>query len=334
MRQLHVLVLALAACTRGPATGDDDTAPDGNVDPGVGCTPTSPRAVEPEAFVAPVGLQQRITAFIDGAQQSLDVAMYLFTVDAIADRIIAAHQRGVAVRVLLDPDHEGNASVRGRLTQAGVPNRNAPAIYSFSHEKYLVADGATAIIMSANFNVDAMINERNYGIVDRDADDLADVQAIFEQDWAGGGGEPPKLADLSCTRLVVSPSNSKQRVLDFIASARSTLEVEALYVSEAGVRDAILAAKQRGVAVRVILEASMDNADTKTTFTTAGIAVHDASGFYCHAKLIVADGAAFIGSENYSLTSLTRNREVGAIISAAQAQPVLAQFDTDFANTN
>jgi phosphatidylserine/phosphatidylglycerophosphate/cardiolipin synthase-like enzyme len=191
-----LFALSLVACTRsGVDQGDDapevDAGDDGPA--GVGCTPTSPRAIAPEAFVGPTGLQSRITGFIDSAQQTLDVAMYLFTVDAIADRLVAAKQRGVAVRVLFDPDHEGNSGARSTLTSGGVQHRNAPSLYSFSHAKYMVADGATALIMSANFNVDAMNNERNYGIIDRDAGDVAD-RSDLRMDWAAGGGEPPKPA--------------------------------------------------------------------------------------------------------------------------------------------
>lgn len=327
--------LALAACTRPPSAADDDPTADAGVDapPGVGCTPLSPRAVELEAFVAPQGFQQRITSFIDGAHDRLDVAMYLFTVDAIADRIVAAHQRGVAVRVLLDPDHPGNFDVRGQLGATGVPNRNAPTLYSFSHEKYLIADGV-AIIMSANFNVDAMDRERNYGVVDRDPDDVADLEAIFEMDWAGGGGEPPRPADLSCTRLIVSPNNSRLRILELINGATQTLEVEAQYVSETTVRNAIAQAAQRGVTVRVILDGSDDNADTKAFFEGRGIPVHDARGFYCHAKLIIADGVAFVGSENFSVTALTKNREVGAFVfEPTPAGVIRAQFDADWTST-
>ena len=104
-----VLAFGLLACTTTAPSDDDDMPPaDGPVDPGVGCTAMSERAVDPEVFVAPTGLQQRITSFIDGAQTRLDLQMYLFTVGAIRERVIAAHDRGVAVRVLLDPDHEGN----------------------------------------------------------------------------------------------------------------------------------------------------------------------------------------------------------------------------------
>lgn len=339
MRLSSFVALAILAtgCRGGdPGAQGDDAPPDAAPDaPGPGCWGLSPRTVTPETFVGPTGLQQRMTQLIDGAQQTLDVQMYLFTVTALADRIIAANNRGVAVRVILDPDHEGNVNVRNRLQNASVPTRDAPALYSFSHAKYLIVDGKAAVIMSMNFNVDAMNNERNYGMITRDPDDLADTQAIFDMDWAAGGGEPPKPADLACTRLVVSPNNAKQRLTDFIKSAKSRLDVEAMYIAEDGVRAAIVEAKQRGVEVRVILETSSDNTEVRQLFAANGIPVKGAGTFYLHAKLLIADGVAFVGSENFSITALTKNRELGAFVfEPTPAGVIQQQFDADWAASN
>ena len=331
-----VLIASLVvACRSGDEmnSGDDgppsDAAPDA---PGPGCWGLSPRTPPAEAFVGPTGLQTRITQLIDGATQTLDVQMYLFTVTAIADRIIAAKNRGVAVRILLDPDHEGNANVRSKLMAASVPTRNAPALYSFSHAKYLVIDNKTAVIMSMNFNVDAFSSERNYGMITRDSDDVADTKAIFDMDWALAGGEPPKPADLACTRLVVSPNNAKQRITDFIKSAQTKLDVEAMYVAEDGVQAAIVDAKKRGVTVRVIMEASSDNAEVKALFMANGITVKaPPSGIFLHAKLLIVDGAAFVGSENFSITALTKNRELGGFVfEPGPLATIQQQFDADW----
>jgi phosphatidylserine/phosphatidylglycerophosphate/cardiolipin synthase-like enzyme len=329
-----ICLLALAAgCGSPSGMGDDeppaDAAPDA---PGPGCWGLSPRSTPAEAFVTPTGVQARMTSLIDGATQTLDVQMYLFTVTALADRIIAAKNRGVAVRVILDPDHEGNATVRSKLLAASVPTRDAPALYSFSHAKYLLIDGKAAAIMSMNFNVDAMSSERNYGMITRDPDDLADIKAIFDMDWAGGGGEPPKPADLACTRLIVSPNNAKQRINDFIKSAKSTLDVEAMYIADDGVRAAIVDAKKRGVDVRVILESSSDNAEVKALFMANGITVKGPGSFYLHSKLLIADGVAFVGSVNFSITALTKNRELGAFVfEPGPAAVIQQQFDADWA---
>jgi phosphatidylserine/phosphatidylglycerophosphate/cardiolipin synthase-like enzyme len=324
-------VLALVACRSDHAADDVDAAaepPDAAPD-GTGCTALTPRTQPPEAFVGPTGLETRMAALIDGAQKSLDIQMYLFTNTSLANKIVAAKNRGVTVRVLLDPDHEGNANVTPTLTSGGVNWKGAPSLYTFSHAKYLVVDKQQAVIMSMNWNRDAFINERNYGIVDRDPEDIADVERIFEADWAMANGQTGQVADLACTRLVVSPTNSKARLLEHINSAQATLDIELMYISEDSIRTAIGAAKMRGVAVRALMQET--TGDDITYLKSVGIPVRSASSFYLHAKLIIADTVAFVGSENMSFTSLAKNREVGALVFEPTAfAPIREQFETDW----
>ncbi len=325
-------VLSLAAC-RSESSGSDVDAHGPDAPDGTGCTALTPRSEAPEAFIGPTGLEARMAALIDGAQSTLDVQMYLFTVDALAEKLVAAHKRGVALRVLLDPDHAGNQNVTPALTAGGVNWKKAPSLYTYSHAKYLIVDKAQAVIMSANWNVDAMRNERNYGIVDRDIEDIADLQAIFDADWALTTGASPQPANLDCTRLVVSPTNSRQRLLELIGSAQQNLDVEVMYVSETSIRDAIGAAKNRGVSVRIIINEPED--DSVTYFKSLGIPVKVPETFYLHAKLIIADDVAFVGSVNMSFTSLEKNREVGALaFEPTTFAPIKQQFEADWASSS
>lgn len=339
MKFVALVAALLVACNANNAA-DDQPGPDATTDApdGTGCTDTTPRSTPPEAFVGPTGLQDRLGALIDSAQTSLDVQMYLFTVRALADKIVAAKARGVAVRMILDPDEAGNMNVTPILTSGGIDWKTASTIYTFSHAKYLLIDHTSAVIMSMNFNIDAMNNERNYGLVDRDPEDVADLQAVFEQDWGLASGQQPAAPDLSCTRLIISPTNATQRLLAFINSSTQSLDVETYYISDATVRNAIGAAKQRGVDVRVILEDPSDqsgNADTTTYLQNLNIPVKYATNqFYLHAKLIIADGTAFVGSQNLSPTGLNHNREVGALVFEPAAEAVVEQqFEADWSIT-
>jgi len=351
MRSLVVALACLSAIaalgpaagcrSEDPPSGDDDVQPDAPMGPdGTGCTPTTPRTAEPMVFVGPTGLEDRLIGLVDSAQTSLDVQMYLFNDHPIADRIIAAHQRGVKVRIILDPDEAGNNAVRPGFLSAGIPTFDASAIYIYSHAKYMIIDRQKAVIMSMNFNVGAMSQERNYGMIDSDLEDVADVQAIFDQDFALAQGQSPKPPDLTCTRLIISPNNAKLRLLQFINNATTTLDVEALYVTETNVRNAIGAAKQRGATVRVILEDPANdveqNTDTTTYMTAQGIPVKYAptTEFYLHAKMIIADGIAFVGSQNFSQSGLSTNREMGALVfEPAQVATIQAQYEADWAVT-
>jgi phosphatidylserine/phosphatidylglycerophosphate/cardiolipin synthase-like enzyme len=208
--------------------------------------------------------------------------------------------------------------------------RDDPATFPFAHAKYVIADGSSVTILSANWNDLAMSEERNYGLVDTDPDDVADAQTIFDADWANTSPFLP------CTRLIVSPINAKPRVLALINGATTSLDVEALYVVDQTIQNALIQAKQRGVAVRVILAdpaTTPGNSDTVTLFTNAGIPTRVITTFDVHAKLIVADKTtALVGSENFSLTSLTMNREVGALVFEPNTLgAVNAQYESDWA---
>jgi phosphatidylserine/phosphatidylglycerophosphate/cardiolipin synthase-like enzyme len=311
----------------GPPAGGD-AAVDAAAAPG--CTPTSPRTSTPELLVGPTGLESRYIQLIDAASSSLDLQMYLFTVENIADAVIRAKNRGVAVRVLLDPDHAGNSSIRSQLSSAGVAVRSAPTSFPFSHAKYFVIDQELAVISSGNFNVGAFASERNYAIIDRDALDIEDLLAIFDSDWNGGAAP-----DLSCTRLVATPVNARSRILELISSAASELDIAALYIADSDVRSTIASARQRGVAVKVLLADPVDfpeNYDTATLFRNQDIEVRYARSLELHAKLIIADDVGLVGSQNFSSSGLTQNREVGAMVFETQPFTSLSSsFASDWA---
>lgn len=328
-----VAVIALAGC-RSDNAADDTTTPDAagpDAPDGTGCTPLTPRTEPVESFVGPTGLQTRMAALIDGAQTSLDIQMYLWNVKDLANRVVNAKARGVAVRVILDPDEAGNQAVEPTFTAGMVPWKTSSTIYTYAHAKYLIVDHTQVAIMSMNFNTDAMVNERNYGLIDKDPEDIADAQSIFEYDWKianGATGVTP--ANLMCTRLIVSPTNSSARIVSHINTATSSLDIEVMYITDTNVRQAILDAKSRGVTVRVIIQDPMD--PSVAPFKAAGIVVKQPpSSIYVHAKLVIADQVAFVGSENMSYTSFSKNREVGALAFEPSAyMPIQTQFDSDW----
>jgi PLD-like domain len=84
-----------------------------------------------------------VIPLIDAATQSLDVAMFYFTSQPIADAIVAARQRGVAVRMILDASGAANAySKHSWLCDSDVPVR-VENWGAKSHSKWAVADAGT-----------------------------------------------------------------------------------------------------------------------------------------------------------------------------------------------
>ena len=93
------------------------------------------------------------------AEKTVDVAAYYFTSQKIADALIAAHKRGVEVRVLLDKG-QGKRHYRAvqSLHEAGIPIR-INRKYAIMHNKYIIIDKKT--VETGSFNYTDSAEQRN-----------------------------------------------------------------------------------------------------------------------------------------------------------------------------
>jgi len=132
----------------------------------------------------------------------------------------------------------------------------------------------------------------------------------------------------------VSPVNSRQRVLEVIGKAQTSVFIEAMEMKDTDVRNAIRAKKAAGLDVRALVpDPAWISASTMDAqwYQSAGVPVKYFKQYDLHAKLIVADDIALIGSENYTYTSLNQNREIGMLIT--EQTPMAAakqQFEADW----
>ena len=92
---------------------------------------------------------------INHASRSLRIKMFVFSDPAILQAVIAAHKRGVDVRVMLNPARRSgeseNEESRKLLTSAGVNVLDSNPAFDLTHEKSMVVDDETAFVMSFNW---------------------------------------------------------------------------------------------------------------------------------------------------------------------------------------
>jgi phosphatidylserine/phosphatidylglycerophosphate/cardiolipin synthase-like enzyme len=300
---------------------------------------------------SPDGLQPWVRA-IDAATTSIDLAMFHLTDVEVADALIRAQARGLAVRVIVDATGlrvKKNAGVFKALKRGNVVARESSTAFSITHEKAMVVDRdtdhATAFITSINLTRDSA-RTRDLGIVTHAGTVVADVETLFAADWTNAekhGHVTPALHDAS---LVVSPTNSRAKLVALIASAQHTLVGTVENLGDPELAAAFAAAVRRGVAVRMIVPACDKNSNplynlpTARALVGAGVDVRlmpapeTADTPYMHSKMLLVDGAtAYVGSVNFSLNSTKHARELGVIVANA---PVIAQiqatFDADWAH--
>jgi phosphatidylserine/phosphatidylglycerophosphate/cardiolipin synthase-like enzyme len=273
-----------------------------------------------------------IYSFLESPRKTLDMTMYELA-DQQAESILAADAaRGVGVRVVLDQKLEkaNNSAAFDYLTAHGVHVVWAPTSFDAVHEKAAVVDGRRALIMTLNLTSRYYSDTRDFAVIDDDGADVTAVEAVFGADFTRSP------AELAGADLVWSPG-SERGLEELISSARQTLVVENEEMSNRGIVSALEAAARRGVRVEVTMTDTGRYGSELSELSSAGAQVrtypNDPSVLYIHAKAIVVDGAtAFVGSENFTTSSLQYNRELGLITTdPSVVAPLAADFAKDFA---
>ena len=102
---------------------------------------------------------QLIVKGIATAEREILVAGYSFTSKPIAEALLAAHRRGISVRVMLDAkSYTGRYTAATFLANHDVPVRSN-ASYAIMHHKFMVIDGEH--VQTGSFNYSAAAASRN-----------------------------------------------------------------------------------------------------------------------------------------------------------------------------
>lgn len=134
-------------------------------------------------------LDNAVLPLITAATQTLDVAMFYFTQPAIADALLAAHARGVRVRMVLDAGGANNRySKHTQLCAAGVPVK-VENWGGKAHGKWAVADAALhdrAQVLVGSLNWTAAASEHNDEnvLLIRSATVADQFAQEFERQWS------------------------------------------------------------------------------------------------------------------------------------------------------
>jgi phosphatidylserine/phosphatidylglycerophosphate/cardiolipin synthase-like enzyme len=234
------------------------------------------------------------------------------------------------VRVILEPtpylNEDANRAAADTLAAAGVTVRWATPRFSFTHAKVLIVDHARLAVMTLNLTAAGLGGNREYAAVDADPVDVAAAEAVFAADETGDVAG-------AAGRLVTSPDTSRAAFAELIEGATASLTIETEELTDPGIVAALLAARARGVGVTLVWPGPPDTGAAFTKLAAAGATVRATATPLIHAKVVVADGRAlYLGSANFTPTSLDRNRELGLRLDdAALARRVAATVVDDAA---
>ena len=139
--------------------------------------------------------------------------------------------------------------------------------------------------------------------------------------------------------LIVLPDDSAKPILESIDGAKRSIRIKMFAFSAPALIKATIAAKRRGVKVRVMLNAERrsgerDNDATRRALVRAGVEVRDSNPAFdlTHEKsMVVDDKSAFVKSLNWTTKNLTETRDYAVITERKRdVAEVVDGFDSDW----
>jgi len=173
----------------------------------LGCQ-TRERTVEGSVqshFSAQDGIEWVIEREIDAAAKRIDVAVYTFTSRPLAQALVDASNRGVRVRVILDPSNaSGSYSKAAYLVKNGIEVRTEKGA-GLMHHKFALVDDSVLITGSFNWTASAEAeNDENILVLKGFPATCRSYSREFERIWHEGkvwSEEPEEIPQLSATDL-------------------------------------------------------------------------------------------------------------------------------------
>jgi cardiolipin synthase len=288
---------------------------------------------------------------IAGAKRSVALLSYIFDSDragdAFLDALVAAQQRNVQVRVLIDdvgskysrPNMVRRLKEVGLTTASFLPTRTPFPIYANlrNHRKILIVDGRIGFTGGTNIREGHWLAVKPKHPVQclhfrLNGPVVSQMQKVFATDWTFATGETvagddwfapaSRVGSVWARGIEHGPDEHFEKIADVIAaglaSARQQVRILSPYfLPNASLTQALAVTAMRGVNVEIYIP-SANNIAIVQWATTAqlwellekGCRVYYTTPPFDHTKLMIVDGIwTLLGSTNWDPRSLRLNFE-------------------------
>jgi len=294
-------------------------------------------------IVLPDDTAKPILEAVSAAKTSLQIRMFLFTDPGLVDAVVAAKHRGVKVRVMLNPARRGgeseNDETKNKLAHASIDVIDSNPAFDLTHQKSMVVDRAIGFVESFNWETRDLTVTRDYAVVTTHKIEVDEMDACFEADWTRKDFNPGR-----DSRLIWCPNNGRERIANFIDSAKHTLWLQNERYQDTVIIERLVRAVARGVKLHILArpphtlkkDKLVEGVGGLRIMHDVGAKIHTLKGLKLHAKMILADDErAIVGSINLSPGSFDGRREL-AIETAAQhvVKRLNKAAQTDWSNSH
>jgi phosphatidylserine/phosphatidylglycerophosphate/cardiolipin synthase-like enzyme len=265
------------------------------------------------------GPDELLVGLVNRTQRTLDLAVYDFDLQNVADAMARAAQRGVQVRMVTDSDTLHNT--KDRAVQAAfdrVRAGNIPVVEDnrrpIMHNKFAVADGEWVLTGSWNFTDGDTYHLNNNAILVQSralaANYATEFEKMFGRRQFGGAktaGVPNPVVTLAGSRVenyFCPKDNCAAQVIRWVTSAQQRIHFLAFSFTHDGIGDAMMQRARAGAELGGVFETT----GSETRFSEFGRmkqagfdVLQDGNPWVMHHKVILLDDHVTVfGSFNFS----------------------------------
>ena len=268
------------------------------------------------------GLDGPLVEAIDSARLSIDLAIYSISLNSVRYALIRAHERGVAVRMVMESNNMDRSDVQ-YLLEAGVPivgdNRQG-----LMHDKFMVIDRSEVWLGSMNFT-DSGAYEDNNNMIRIHSTKIAENYSVefnemFERNLFGPDvlaqtSNPDVTLDGTRIETYFSPDDGVLAVLyNLLSQADESIYFLAFSFTSNELGAIVRSQAENGLDVKGVMDREQVASNTGTEydpFLQAGLDVRiDGIDGQMHHKVFIVDKeVVVIGSYNFSKAAEEKNDE-------------------------
>ncbi len=285
------------------------------------------------------GVDEQLAAEIGRVERTLDIAAFELNNEIITQAILDAHNRGVAVRMVVDDEHtlEDDDSTIVEIELAGIEIVDDDRS-GLMHNKFMIMDRNRVWMGSMNFTQNGVYRNNNNALLLRSPQVVSTYQAefneMFERGEFGVRSDPSNTADFTQNGIPIeiyfaSENEVIDELLSEINNARRTIRFMTFSFTRDDLGQALVARAETGVVVTGVSEVtgSQTQYAELPRLYCAGLDVYqDGNNGVLHHKVFIIDERTVItGSFNYSNNAVESNDENVLIIRNADIAALYLQ---------
>lgn len=293
------------------------------------------------------GIDTQLVAALNNVRSTLDIAAFEFNNVVLTEAVLAAHQRGVRIRMVTDNEHGLNDrdTTIGQFVAAGIPvvddGRSA-----LMHNKFMILDSTVVWTGSWNYTINDTYRNNNNALSIRSQQAVQNYQAefneMFEQRRFGprspANTPNPRFSQDGVSIQVYFSPEDKVLVplIATLSQAQRSIRFMNFSFTDFDAAKAIIDRAAAGVAVQGIWETTgseTDASELRTMFCEGLDVRQDGNPFILHHKVFIIDDSTIVsGSFNISSNATESNDENLIIITDPDlAAQYIVEFDRRWA---